>query len=205
MTQKNRHLGTIAQLCRAISSQLRHVSTIGKKLVKQQYLLHMTLQYGELWPTSGWDLFVSLGRPSKFQWVLRLSFVTAATSLNGSQPNFARCLAVSCAATLCISGGCYPVTEFCEVRNSVCVLQVLRSPVGSVTARHSISGREPNFAALSTWRHLYSAGRPSRWALAHILVSFFFLSSFFYSSPNLSGRRLDVYHTSTHGVALVRI
>ena len=30
------------QLCRAISSQLRHVSTIGKKLVKQQYLLHMS-------------------------------------------------------------------------------------------------------------------------------------------------------------------
>ena len=32
--------------------------------------------------------------------------------------------------------------------------------------------------------------------------SFFFL---FFSSPNLSGRRLDVCHTSTHGVALVRI
>jgi len=28
---KTRHLGTIAQLCRAISSQMRHVSTIGKK------------------------------------------------------------------------------------------------------------------------------------------------------------------------------
>jgi len=28
---------------------------------------------------------------------------------------------------------------------------------------------------------------------------------FFFSSPNLSRRRLDVYHTSTHGVALVRI
>jgi len=50
---KNRHLGTIAQLCRAISSQLRHVSTIGKKLVKQQYVLHMSPQYGELRPTSG--------------------------------------------------------------------------------------------------------------------------------------------------------
>jgi len=99
---KNRHVGTIAQLCRAISSQLRRVSTIGKKLVKQRYLLHMTLQYGLLRPTSGWDLFVSLGRPSKFQRVSRLSFVTAATSLNGSQPNFARCLAVSCAATLYI-------------------------------------------------------------------------------------------------------
>jgi len=39
---KNRHLGTIGQLCRAISSQLRHVSTVGKKIVKQQYLLHMS-------------------------------------------------------------------------------------------------------------------------------------------------------------------
>jgi len=29
--KKNRHFGTIAQLCRAVSSQLRHISTIGKK------------------------------------------------------------------------------------------------------------------------------------------------------------------------------
>ena len=29
--------------------------------------------------------------------------------------------------------------------------------------------------------------------------------AFFFFSPNVSGRRLDVYHTSTHGVALVRI
>jgi len=42
---KNRHLRTIVQLCRAISSQLRHVSTIGKKLVKQQYLLQISPQY----------------------------------------------------------------------------------------------------------------------------------------------------------------
>jgi len=34
-------------------------------------------------------------------------------------------------------------------------------------------------------------------------LSIFFLSSF--SSPNLSRRRLDVCHTSTHSVALVRI
>jgi len=50
---KNRHLGIIAQLCQAVSSQLSHVSTIGKKLVKQQYLLHMCPQYSELRPTSG--------------------------------------------------------------------------------------------------------------------------------------------------------
>ena len=36
---------------------------------------------------------------------------------------------------------------------------------------------------------------------------FFLLSFFFFSLPNLSSRRLDVYHASisTHGVALVRI
>jgi len=32
-SSKNRHLGTIAQLCRAISSQLRHIPTIGKNLL----------------------------------------------------------------------------------------------------------------------------------------------------------------------------
>jgi len=62
---KNRHLGTIAQLSRAIFSQLRHISTIGKKLVKQQYFLHMCPQYGELWTTSGRDRFTSLGHPSQ--------------------------------------------------------------------------------------------------------------------------------------------
>ena len=40
---KNRYLGTIAQLCWAISSQLKRLSTIGKKLVKQHYLLHVLI------------------------------------------------------------------------------------------------------------------------------------------------------------------
>jgi len=35
------------------------------------------------------------------------------------------------------------------------------------------------------------------------VVSFFYLLLF--SSPNLSDRRLDAYHTSTHGVAIVQI
>jgi len=74
---KNRHLGTIAQLCRAISSQLRHISTIRKKVVKQQYVLHMSPQYGELRPTSGWDRLTCLGYPCKFQLVSRLGSVTA--------------------------------------------------------------------------------------------------------------------------------
>jgi len=39
----------------------------------------------------------------------------------------------------------------------------------------------------------------------YIFALWFLLSSTFFSSPNLSGRRVDVYHTGTHGVALVQI
>ena len=88
-----------------------------KKLVKQQYLLHMSPQYGELWPTSDWDHFVSLGYPCKFQRVSRL---------------------------------------------------------GSVTARHSSIECQPNFVALNGGCHLYSAGWPSRWALAHISSYYYY-------------------------------
>jgi len=37
-----------------------------EKPVKQQYLLHMCLHYGELRPTSGWDRSRSLGHPANF-------------------------------------------------------------------------------------------------------------------------------------------
>ena len=65
---KNRHLGTIAQLCRAISLQLRHISTIGKKLVKQQYVLqmpHNMVNVGLLAAEIGWPVW---GTPANFNW-----------------------------------------------------------------------------------------------------------------------------------------
>jgi len=41
----------------------------------------------------------------------------------------------------------------------------------------------------------------------HYIFALWFLSSssIFFSSPNLSGRRMDVYHTSTHDMVLVQI
>ena len=39
----------------------------------------------------------------------------------------------------------------------------------------------------------------------NIFMLFLSSSSFFFSSPNLSRRRFDVYRTLAHGVALVRI
>ena len=110
-----------------------------------------------------------LGHPSIFQRLSRLGFVTAATVLNGSQPNFARCLAVSCAATLHIYfWGLLPPDRILPVAKFT--LSLGFSYIGTVTAWHSSSGRQPNFAALNRGRrrHLYSAGRPSGWALAHI-------------------------------------
>jgi len=47
----------------------------------------------------------------------------------------------------------------------------LVSRLGIVTARHSSIGRQPNFVVLNRGRHLYSAGRPSCWTLAHIFSS----------------------------------
>ena len=100
---KNRHLDTIAQLCRAISSQLRHISTIGKKLVKQQNISsrcpHNMVNLGPL------------------------------------------------AAPQLISTGFASWQRYCTTCSS---------------------GRQPNFTALNRGCHLRLAGRPSRWALAHI-------------------------------------
>jgi len=62
---KIRHLGTVAQLCRAISSQLRHVSTIEKN-IKQQYLLHISSQSGELGPLTAEIRSGVWGTASKF-------------------------------------------------------------------------------------------------------------------------------------------
>ena len=51
--------------------------------------------------------------------------------------------------------------------NGFCVLAAL------TYCTASSSGRQPNFAALNRGRHLCSAGRPSGWALAHILVKYY--------------------------------
>ena len=71
----------------------------------------------------------SLGHLSKFERVSRLGFVAAVTSLNGGQPNFARCLAVSWASTLYIHfWGLLPPNGIFLGAKFTCV-QVLRSPI----------------------------------------------------------------------------
>jgi len=76
---KNRHLGTIAQICRAISLQLRHISTIEKKLVKQQYILHMSRNMVNLGPPAAEIGPVVWGSPGNFN-----GFCVLAALLHGT-------------------------------------------------------------------------------------------------------------------------
>jgi len=92
--------------------------------------------------------------------------------------------------TYTFSGVLAPLRNFARCKIHFASSQVLRFHIfGSVTAQHLSSGCEPNFAALSTGHHLYLAGRPSRWALAHILVSDL-VSILFYRNDHL--RRCSV-------------
>jgi len=148
IAKKNRHLRTIAQICPAISSQLRHVSTTGEKLLDHiisSTCLHNMVNFDPLTADIGSRVW------GKFQGVSRLGFLTAAMSLSGGQTNFAQCLAVSYAGTLYIHfGGLLLLTKFCPVQSSLYVHvqpSLAFSYIGNVTARQSSSGRQPNFAA----------------------------------------------------------
>jgi len=74
---KNRHLGTIAQLCRAISLQLRHVSTIKKNLLSSN--ISSTCSYGmvNFGPLAAEIVSLVWGTPTNFNGFLRLDSVTA--------------------------------------------------------------------------------------------------------------------------------
>jgi len=107
---KNRHLRTIVQLCPAISSQLRHVSSIGKNLLSSNIFPTCPNNMVNFGPLAAEIISLVWGTPANF--------------------NGFRVLAALLHATLLVG-----------------VSQT---------------------AALNRGRHLYLAGRPSRWALAHI-------------------------------------
>jgi len=103
----------------------------------------------------------SLGHLSKFQWVSRLGFVTAPTSLNRSQPNFARCIPSAGLVTIyTFLAALAPKGTLTGVKFTLCPSLALFN-IGSVTARHSSSGRQPNCGAeqgklLRTARRFFS-------------------------------------------------
>jgi len=107
---KHRHLRTITQLCRAISSQLRHLSTIGKNLLSSNISPTCPNNMVNFGPLAAEIVSLVWGTPGNF--------------------------------------------------NGFCVLAALLN--GTL-----VVGVSQN-ASFNRGRNLYSAGRPSRWALAHI-------------------------------------
>jgi len=164
---------TFTQGRRAMSSQLKHVPTIGKT-VKQKYLIYMSPQYGKRRFTSGWDRFESLVHAAQqistgfASW---LRYCTDVTQRRSTKPcmMFGRFLGWYTIYTFVAGEELLPLVEFCHVENSLCV-QVLRSPIlaallhgtravgVSQTLRHGTQNGITELSLLvifDTGRHLY--------------------------------------------------
>jgi len=143
--QKNRHLRTIAQLCRAVSSQRK---TVGKNLLNGNIpstCPHNVVNFGVLAAEIGWRVW---GTPSNFNRFRDLaSLLQRRRSTEVNQTLYDVWLSPELAHCIYIFVGSCSLIEFCHEQNSLCV-QALRPPIiGSVNARHFSSGRQPNFAA----------------------------------------------------------
>ena len=112
-----------------------------RKTAKQRYL---PPRVPTVWRTSAHYWLRSVGEfgaPQQISRVSRLAFVTAATSLTGGQPIFARCMAVSWAGTLYMHfRGLLPPDSISPRAKFTLRPSLAFSYIGSVTARHASSG-----------------------------------------------------------------
>jgi len=127
---KNCHLGIIAQLCRAVSSQLRHVSTIGKKNLLNSNISstcpHNMANFGPLMAEIGSGVWVISVNFNGFHFLplllQRRRSPEANQTLHDVWPS------PGLVQYIYLFGGSCPLTEFLPVQNSLCV-QVLRSRI----------------------------------------------------------------------------
>jgi len=112
-------------------SQQRHVSTIGINLsVKQQYLLHKSSQCGERGPTVTAEIGSGVcGTRANFNgFHVLASLLSRRRSTEVNQTLHDVWLSRGLVHYIYIFGISCPMTEFCQVQNSLCV-QVLRCPI----------------------------------------------------------------------------
>jgi len=124
-----RHLGTIAQICRAVSSQLRHVSTIGKNLLNSSISStcpHNMVNFGLLAAEICWRVW---GTPANFNGChVLLSLPQRRRSPQANQTLHDAWPSPGLIHYIYTFGASCPLTEFCQVQNSLYV-QVLRSRI----------------------------------------------------------------------------
>jgi len=126
---KIRHLGTIAQLCRAISSQLRHVSTIVKKFLNNNISSTCPHNMVNVGPQGAEIVSLVWGTPANFNgFRVLVSLLQRRRSTEANQTLHDVWPSPGLVHYIYIFGGSCPVTEFCQVQHSLCV-QVLRCPI----------------------------------------------------------------------------
>ena len=144
---KNRHLRTVAQIYRAVSSQLRHISAIGKNLLNSNMsstCLHNMTNFGLRDAEIG---SVVRGTSANFNGFRVLpSLLQRRRSPKANHTLHDVWPSPGMVHYIYIFGGSCPQTEFCPVQNSL-YFRPKFAYIGSVTARHSSSGRQPNFVA----------------------------------------------------------
>jgi len=127
---KIRHLPTVAQICRAISSQLRHVSTIEKKLLNSNIsstCSHNIVNFGPLAAEIGLPVWGTQQFSTGFACWLRYCTDVAQRRSTKLCMMFGRLLDWYTVWIMHFWHSC-PLTDFCKVQNLLCV-QVLRSPI----------------------------------------------------------------------------
>jgi len=126
---KNRHLGTIAQFCLAISSQLKHESTIRKKLVNSNVsstCAHNMANFSPITAEICWRVW---GTPANFNGFRVLpSLLQRRRSPEANQTLHDVWPFPGLLHYIYIFGSSCPLSEFCPVQSSLYV-QVLRSRI----------------------------------------------------------------------------
>jgi len=133
--------------CRAVSSQPRHVSTIGKKLVKQQYpptCPNEMANFGPLTADIGLPVWGTSANFNGFRVLASLLHRRRSTNVNQTLHNVRPSPALIHVYTF--SGILHPDLILPGAKFTLHP-NVAFSYIGSVTVRHSNSRRQPNFAA----------------------------------------------------------
>jgi len=98
---KIRHMGTIAQLCRAVSRQGRHIWTIGKNLLSSNISSRRPRNMANFGPLTAEIGSGVCSTPANFNG-FSSCLCYCSDVAHRSPTNFVQCLAVSWAGTLCI-------------------------------------------------------------------------------------------------------
>jgi len=128
---KNRHLGTIEQLCWAIPLQLRHVLTIRKNLLSSNTsstCAHNMANFGPLTAEIGSGVWGTPTNINGFHILPSLPVLQRRHSPQANQTLHNIWPSPRLVHYIYIFRGSCPLTEFCPVQNSLYV-QLLRSPI----------------------------------------------------------------------------